>query len=189
MQHLTTPFLKETPIMSGLMSGADLPDSFVQQTSSMSSIRASYTSTLQPWTWPSRLPPPDILHKLISKFFASVPLAFRIIHRPTFLASLSYDPSSPKFPALALLHSICAITSINSALVVVSAAGETCIGDLKKERGESFGELHAKYTKEEIEQLENNGERLFDSIQGESASCYIEYIYPQPVLDTKRPLF
>ncbi|KAG8918539.1 hypothetical protein FRC00_012373, partial [Tulasnella sp. 408] len=48
--------------------------------------------------WPLNIPPPDILHHLVETFFSSVPLATRLIHRPSFMANLQKVPTSPDFP-------------------------------------------------------------------------------------------
>lgn len=51
-----------------------------------------------PSAWPPNLPPPVVLFHLVDTFFASVPLASRLIHKPTFMVALRQLPTSPDFP-------------------------------------------------------------------------------------------
>lgn len=51
-----------------------------------------------PSAWPSSLPPPVIVYHLVETFFTSVPLASRLIHKPTFMVNLRQVPTSPDFP-------------------------------------------------------------------------------------------
>ncbi|KAG8989191.1 hypothetical protein FRB90_002375 [Tulasnella sp. 427] len=67
--------------------------------------------------WPLNIPPPETLYHLVETFFASVPLASRLIHKPTFIASLQLIPTSSKFPHVALLHAICGIASLYSPII------------------------------------------------------------------------
>ncbi|KAG8892315.1 hypothetical protein FRC01_014232, partial [Tulasnella sp. 417] len=67
--------------------------------------------------WPLNIPPPDILYHLVETFFSSVPLATRLIHRPSFMANLQKVPTSPDFPHVALLHAICGIASLFSPII------------------------------------------------------------------------
>ncbi|KAG8899646.1 hypothetical protein FRC01_010427, partial [Tulasnella sp. 417] len=48
--------------------------------------------------WPLNIPPPDTLQHLVETFFSSVPLASRLIHKPSFMMSLRQVPTSPHFP-------------------------------------------------------------------------------------------
>lgn len=48
--------------------------------------------------WPLNIPPPETLYHLVETFFSSVPLATRLIHKPTFMAKLRKAPSCPDFP-------------------------------------------------------------------------------------------
>ena len=84
-------------------------------------------------SWPARLPPPNLLHHLyvypssildellthrigtrVDIFFASHPHADRLLHRPTFLASLALPPNHPHFPHSSLLHAIAALASLHN---------------------------------------------------------------------------
>ncbi|KAG9007841.1 hypothetical protein FRB93_007232 [Tulasnella sp. JGI-2019a] len=63
-------------------------------------------------SWPKHFPSPELLHHLVETFFSCVPHAKRVIHQPTFKNQLLEHPSSPGFPAHALMHAICAIASL-----------------------------------------------------------------------------
>lgn len=67
--------------------------------------------------WPLNIPPPATLFHLVEIFFSSVPLAGRLIHKPTFISNLRQVPTSPEFPHAALLHAICAMASIYSPVI------------------------------------------------------------------------
>ncbi|KAL0951061.1 hypothetical protein HGRIS_007800 [Hohenbuehelia grisea] len=67
--------------------------------------------------WPSRLPDPFLLNHLIELFFTFHPHSNRILHSPSFFTSLSLPPNHPKFPSVPLLHAICAIGSLYTAIV------------------------------------------------------------------------
>ncbi|KAG8846766.1 hypothetical protein FRB96_001791 [Tulasnella sp. 330] len=85
------------------------------QTSSASP--SSENATLSTEIWPLNIPPPELLYHLAETVFAAVPLANRVLHRPTFMASLAYPPSSHEFPHVNLLHAICALASIYTPIV------------------------------------------------------------------------
>ncbi|KAG9042988.1 hypothetical protein FS837_010152 [Tulasnella sp. UAMH 9824] len=67
--------------------------------------------------WPLNIPPPAMLFHLVEIFFYSVPLASRLIHKPTFISNLSQPPTSPDFPHVAVLHAICALASLYSPII------------------------------------------------------------------------
>ncbi|KAG8996146.1 hypothetical protein FRB94_008536 [Tulasnella sp. JGI-2019a] len=73
--------------------------------------------TLSTEIWPINIPPPELLHHLVETVLACVPLANRIIHRPTFMANLAKPPSSLDFPHVNLLHAICALASLYTPIV------------------------------------------------------------------------
>lgn len=58
------------------------------------------TSTLDiyPSSWPLNIPPPTVLYHLVDVFFNCVPLADRLIHKPTFMVGLRQVPTSLEFP-------------------------------------------------------------------------------------------
>ncbi|EUC67625.1 fungal specific transcription factor domain protein [Rhizoctonia solani AG-3 Rhs1AP] len=70
--------------------------------------------------WPLELPPKPLMLHLIDLFFTCYPNSRRIIHRPTFLLQLLEHPSSPRFPFIPLLHSICAAAAAHSPHVTVA---------------------------------------------------------------------
>ncbi|KAF8342967.1 uncharacterized protein EI90DRAFT_3030881 [Cantharellus anzutake] len=75
--------------------------------------------------WPPNLPPRPLLLRLVHIFFKTQPLAPYLLHRPTFISSLStacpLSSASPdssvsggRFPSIALLHAICAMGNMYS---------------------------------------------------------------------------
>ncbi|KAF8747557.1 Fungal specific transcription factor domain, partial [Rhizoctonia solani] len=76
--------------------------------------------TLMAEDWPLELPPKPLMLHLIDIFFVCYPNSRRIIHRPTFLLQLLEHPSSPRFPFIPLLHSICAVAAVHSPHVTVA---------------------------------------------------------------------
>jgi hypothetical protein len=120
-------------------------------------------------SWSSKLPQPDALRKQIDVFFACVPLATRLLHRPTFMASLSYHPASPFFPASTLLHAICAMASIYTTSAPPDPLSWAIGGNGMPSvfsKIPTYGELHAGYSKEHISETEQTGERLWECYQG-----------------------
>lgn len=83
------------------------------------SVEALNTTTFDvcPASWPLNIPPPLVLHHLVEIFFNSVPLASRLIHKPTFMLGLRQVPTSPEFPHVALLHAICGLASLYSPII------------------------------------------------------------------------
>ncbi|CCA69156.1 hypothetical protein PIIN_03056 [Serendipita indica DSM 11827] len=116
--------------------------------------------------WPERLPAPPLLHNLAETFFSCHPHATRLLHRPTFMASLALPPNHADFPALSLLHAICALASLWSPLVerrdVQKSPQE---GDSPVGRGDWFGELHARWSREEEEKNATEGTSVFQGLQ------------------------
>ena len=142
--------------------------------------------------WPARLPTPDLLRHLIQTFFVSHPHASRLLHRPTFMASLDHPPNHPNFPSLSLLHAICALSSIWSPLVeqenmpdLRSRPAEEIFQERERQRlrderarhgygpqlgdhrGEWFGEMHARWSREEEEKGAADGVGVFQGLQCE----------------------
>ncbi|KAG8694242.1 hypothetical protein FRC08_008608, partial [Ceratobasidium sp. 394] len=70
--------------------------------------------------WPATLPPKQLVLHLVDLFFNCCPNSRRILHRPTFLMQLLEPPSSPRFPFVGLLHSICAAAALHSPFVAVA---------------------------------------------------------------------
>jgi hypothetical protein len=142
--------------------------------------------------WPPRLPTPDLLRHLLHTFFVSHPHASRLLHRPTFMASLDHPPNHPNFPTLSLLHAICALTSIWSPLVeqesmpdLQTRPAEEIFQERERQRlreerarhglgpqggehrGEWFGEMHARFSREEEEKGAADGIGVFQGLQCE----------------------
>ncbi|KAJ3547585.1 hypothetical protein NMY22_g1586 [Coprinellus aureogranulatus] len=68
-------------------------------------------------SWPAQLPSPDLLKHLIEVFFIFHPHASRLFHVPSFMSSISLPPTHPRFPAIPILHAICAVGSLYTAAV------------------------------------------------------------------------
>ncbi|KAG8857198.1 hypothetical protein FRB96_005872 [Tulasnella sp. 330] len=75
------------------------------------------SSTLSTTTWPPNIPPPELLQHLVETVFTCVPLAARLIHRPTFTVNLRKPPDSVDFPHVTILHAICALASLYTPIV------------------------------------------------------------------------
>lgn len=126
---------------------------------------------LIPHDWPPRLPPPDLLHHLIDIFFACHPHALYLVHRPTFMASLTFSPKSPAFPHLSLLHAICAYASIFSYRVQTPPANIE--GDLfpkrnapaRKALDDSFAERHVRWSRQARDDATSVGNNLIECTQ------------------------
>ncbi|KAG9035149.1 hypothetical protein FRB95_012016 [Tulasnella sp. JGI-2019a] len=152
-------------------------------------------------SWPSRLPPPDLLHHLIDTFFSCVPLAKRVLHRPTFMNNMLEHPRSTNFPAHAVLHAICAIASLYSPIVTDgneliqrhiapdtlfnSAVAEKRWGEYRQtlpqvytdEKGKTleeggFGMCHAQWCMEGWIDPARTGARLVQLLQSQIIICW-----------------
>ncbi|KAJ1311026.1 hypothetical protein OPQ81_009532 [Rhizoctonia solani] len=126
--------------------------------------------------WPTRLPKTDLVYHLVEVFFNCYPHAHYIIHRPTFMLSLTLSPKSPNFPHVSLLHSICAYAGVFSYLIEPPPAGDLdkiyhdfIFGDRRRpdSREESFAEMHARWAKETIDQAIAMGFNLFECVQAQ----------------------
>ena len=83
------------PIDSRFVSAAmDQPMIF---RSSSDQISSELTAMINP-LWPKNVPHMELLIHLIDIFFSCAPYAHRVLHRPTFMASLLNHPSSAEFP-------------------------------------------------------------------------------------------
>lgn len=139
--------------------------------------------------WPERLPAAPMLTHLIETFFLCHPHANRLLHRPTFMASLRLQPTHADFPALSLLHAICALASLWSPAVeqedmpdllhrpaeeIFQGAERKKVGDQRAQlglgtnaRGDWFGEMHAKFSREEEDKNATEGTKVFQGLQCE----------------------
>jgi hypothetical protein len=124
--------------------------------------------------WSKRFPKPDLLYHLVDVFFSCYPHAHYIIHRPTFMLSLTLSPKSPGFPHVSLLHAICAYAGVFSYLIEPPPVGDLdraypdfIFGDRRRPdfREESFAEMHARWAKEAAEQALAMGFNLFEITQ------------------------
>ncbi|KAG8963644.1 hypothetical protein FRC05_004578 [Tulasnella sp. 425] len=77
----------------------------------------SGTFDVFPAAWPPNLPSPTVLYHLVETFFTSVPLASRLVHKPTFMIALQQLPTSLDFPHVALIHAICGLASLYSPII------------------------------------------------------------------------
>ncbi|KAL4266915.1 Transcription factor domain-containing protein [Pleurotus pulmonarius] len=133
------------------------------------------TSSLIYSNWPTRLPEPDLLRHLVELFFVFHPHSNRLLHASSFLTTLSFPPHHPKFPSTPLLHAICAIGSLYTAIVTsppLPNLNEVEPDELffqrhrlKESRPDSFAEEHAKIAKELADRQESLGEDLFRVLQ------------------------
>ncbi|KAJ7487703.1 hypothetical protein B0H11DRAFT_2014525 [Mycena galericulata] len=125
--------------------------------------------------YPPGLPNADILRHLIEVFFVFHPHANRILHYPSFMASLSLAPSHPKFPATPILHAICALGSLYTAAVSSPPLPDYAEVDpdeifsarvrATQKRQDSFAEQQAKYARDTADYYESMGNRLFETLQ------------------------
>ncbi|KIY72867.1 hypothetical protein CYLTODRAFT_417642 [Cylindrobasidium torrendii FP15055 ss-10] len=125
--------------------------------------------------WPPDLPDAELLSHLVDVFFMFHPHAGRLLHRTTFLASLSYPPTHPKFPAKPLLHAICAVGSLYTSLVTSPPLPDVDEWDpeeffprskrAKDERPISFAEEQIKLAKAAARRYEEAWEEPFQVLQ------------------------
>ncbi|KAG8875654.1 hypothetical protein FRB97_004838 [Tulasnella sp. 331] len=107
----------QSPGRSGIFEWENMPLICFNDPQSSSASPMPETAALSTEIWPVNIPPLELLHHLAETVFAAVPLANRILHRPTFMASLAYPPSSHEFPHVNLLHAICALASMYTPIV------------------------------------------------------------------------
>ncbi|KDN43603.1 hypothetical protein RSAG8_05980, partial [Rhizoctonia solani AG-8 WAC10335] len=125
--RLTSQSPKVSPSTSSIHSPPPHPgapiEPFVPIPTGYDASSHRYSSTdfpLMADDWPLELPPKPLMLHLIDLFFTCYPNARRIIHRPTFSLQLLEHPSSPRFPFIPLLHSICAAAAVHSPHVTVA---------------------------------------------------------------------
>ncbi|KAI0734600.1 hypothetical protein C8Q72DRAFT_806895 [Fomitopsis betulina] len=127
--------------------------------------------------WPRNLPNPPFLRHLVDAFFMYHPDATRMFHQTTFLSTLLLHPTHPKFPAVCVLHAICAVGSMYTAAIpspeIPSGPGFSAFDIFPKrwkshdEGVESFAEMQANLTKVAIEAATQVGMKLFQIVQAE----------------------
>lgn len=76
-----------------------------------------FNGELLPIGYSPQLPPVQLLNHLLDLFFEKVPFGDRLVHRPSFMASLQLVPTSPSYPSSSLLHTMCAIASVYSPII------------------------------------------------------------------------
>ncbi|KAE9411013.1 hypothetical protein BT96DRAFT_804490 [Gymnopus androsaceus JB14] len=107
--------------------------------------------------WNPDLPDPATLNHYIDVFFRCDPCGSRVLHRPSFLASMLLSPRDPGFPHSAILHAICASASRWSPQNVITLPDGT--------RRDSFGDWHASKTRHYIDKCMSTGEDIFSVMQ------------------------
>ncbi|KAF9473118.1 hypothetical protein BDN70DRAFT_886160 [Pholiota conissans] len=107
--------------------------------------------------WNPDLPDPATLNHYIDVFFRCDPCGSRVLHRPSFLASLHLPPRDPGFPHSAILHAICAASSRWSPQNIVTLPDGT--------RRDQFAEFHASKTRQYIDKTMASGEDIFSVMQ------------------------
>ncbi|TFK57178.1 hypothetical protein OE88DRAFT_1650795 [Heliocybe sulcata] len=107
--------------------------------------------------WNPDLPEPHVLHHYIDLFFKCDPCSSRIMHRPSFLASLDLHPRDQGFPHSAILHAICASASRWSSQGMKMMPDGT--------RRDTFAEYHAGKARQYIDRTMATGEDIFAVMQ------------------------
>ncbi|KAJ3750260.1 hypothetical protein DFH05DRAFT_1466621 [Lentinula detonsa] len=125
--------------------------------------------------WPTDLPGPDLLRHLVDVFFTFHPHASQLFHAPSFMTSLSLPPDHPKFPAVPVLHAMCAVGSLYTSAVTSAPpvnfdkipADEifTQRYRIKENRPDSFAEQQAILAKETLQRMEIMGTELIQVLQ------------------------
>lgn len=166
-------------LASALSQSPPLLDEFISPSTPGSSPRSG-TGLEVIWpNYPPGLPNPDLLRHLVEVFFVFHPHANRVLHYPSFMASLLLSPSHPKFPSTPILHAICALGSLYTAAVTSPPLPNFAEVDpdeiftsrirVKDSRPDSFAEQQAKYARERADYYESIGDKLFETIQGKLA--------------------
>ncbi|OSD03577.1 hypothetical protein PYCCODRAFT_1434486 [Trametes coccinea BRFM310] len=107
--------------------------------------------------WDPDLPDPDTLDHYIDIFFKCDPCGSRILHRPSFLASMALHPKDPNYPHPAILHAICASASRWASQEVVTMPDGT--------RRDKFADLHVSKTRTYIDRTMATGQDIFPVMQ------------------------
>ncbi|KAJ6575219.1 hypothetical protein B0H19DRAFT_1127724 [Mycena capillaripes] len=139
--------------------------------------------------YPPGLPNPDLLRHLVEVFFVFHPHANRVLHYPSFMATLMLSPSHPKFPATPILHAVCALGSLYTAAVTsppLPNFSEVALDEifsarhrLREGRPDSFAEQQAKLARDTADQFESVGDRLFELIQARTILAWYYWSHSQ----------
>ncbi|KAI0337612.1 hypothetical protein BDW22DRAFT_861866 [Trametopsis cervina] len=124
--------------------------------------------------WSPHLPDPAVTRFLIQAFFTFHVYADRLFHGPTFMASLDLHPLDPRFPSVAILHTLVAVgsTFVGRAPSTSRHKAEfpyIMFGGrwhkISSRRFDSFAHEHAKLAFLGIEKFFEQGERLVEAMQ------------------------
>ncbi|KAJ7169978.1 hypothetical protein C8R46DRAFT_1090719 [Mycena filopes] len=139
--------------------------------------------------YPPGLPNPDLLRHLVEVFFVFHPHANRVLHYPSFMASLILAPSHPRFPVPPILHAICALGSLYTSAVSsppLPNFSEVALDEifsarhrLREGRPDSFAEEQAKYAHETANRYEAVGDRLFELLQARTILNWFYWSHSQ----------
>ena len=127
-------------------------------------------------------------------FFAFHLHGHDLLHAPTFIATLSYPPNHPQFPAKALLHAICAIgggyTSPNVANWEFRSGKNCCTAAFyplivqydpsitgRNSNAASFSEEQAMLAKKLLDDNIGFGQNLLQHLQGWRLSPLMWYLH------------
>ncbi|KAJ7070957.1 hypothetical protein C8F01DRAFT_1108482 [Mycena amicta] len=117
--------------------------------------------------WNPDLPDPATLNHYIDIFFKCDPCGSRVLHRPSFLASMHLPPRDRGFPHSAILHAICTSASRWSPHNVVTLPDGT--------RRDQFAEFHASKTRYYMDRTMASGEDIFPVLQACILLCWYFY--------------
>ncbi|OBZ80089.1 hypothetical protein A0H81_00957 [Grifola frondosa] len=107
--------------------------------------------------WDPDLPEPDVLSHYVNVFFKCDPCGSRVLHRPSFLASLHLHPKDPNYPHPAILHAICASASRWASHDIVTLPDGT--------RKDRFADIHVSKTRGYIDKTMATGQDIFHVMQ------------------------
>ncbi|KAG8939577.1 hypothetical protein FRC04_006222 [Tulasnella sp. 424] len=142
--------------------------------------------------WPLNIPPPATLHHLVETFFSSVPLASRLIHKPTFMASLRLVPTSATSLYSPIIQEWAREAAedsdttrpFNSGIVFRPDAEEGVQGDRYYPRKvedvlgpkpNSFGAAHIQWAGETMKLATRHGDRLLQLLQAAVIVTWYHY--------------
>ncbi|RPD64963.1 hypothetical protein L226DRAFT_528244 [Lentinus tigrinus ALCF2SS1-7] len=107
--------------------------------------------------WDPDLPDPDTLDHYIEVFFNCDPCGSRVLHKPSFLASMHLHPKDENYPHPAILHAICASASRWTTQDIVTLPDGT--------RRDKFADLHVSKTRAYIDRTMATGQDIFPVMQ------------------------
>ncbi|RDX52046.1 hypothetical protein OH76DRAFT_238690 [Lentinus brumalis] len=107
--------------------------------------------------WDPDLPDPDTLDHYIEVFFKCDPCGSRVLHKPSFLASMHLHPKDENYPHPAILHAICASASRWTTQDIITLPDGT--------RRDKFADLHVSKTRAYIDRTMATGQDIFPVMQ------------------------